>query len=166
MTQNIPIGGSVTFTFPTKVDLSVPGLKSSVLAKTIFPGDQYAGNDQISSQIYIVPTYTTPYFENFEANERYWRSLGNQIWEFGPPAGSVINSASSGSNSWVTGLTQKYGDIITRKNKIIFEDDFESDLGWSFTGEFERNVPSFGNIPYYAFSGYFCIGIDLSLKSL
>lgn len=162
MTQDIPIGDSVIFTFPTRVNLSVPGLKPSVLAKTIFPGDQYTGNDQISTQVYIVPTYTLPYFENFELNEGFWRTGGNMIWEYGTPAGSVINSASSGTKSWVTGLSQKYGDIITRKNKIIFEDNFESDLGWSYSGEFERNVPNYVYLPYFAYSGYYCIGVDLS----
>ena len=162
MTQDIPIGDSVLFIFPTKVNLSVPGLKPSVLAKTVFPGDQYTGNDQISTQVYIVPTYTLPYFENFEENEGFWRSMGNEIWEYGMPAGGVINTASSGINSWVTGLTEQYGDIITRKDKIIFEDDFESDLGWSYTGEFERNVPNYVYLPYFAFSGYYCIGVDLT----
>lgn len=162
MTQNIPIGDSVIFTFPTKADLSVPGLKPSVLAKTVFPGDQYTGNDQISTQIYIVPTYTAPYSENFETGEGFWRTSGNKIWEYGVPAGTTINSSSSGSNSWVTGLSQTYEDLITRKNKIIFEDDFESDLGWAFTGEFERNIPNYVYLPYFAYSGYYCIGTDLS----
>ena len=162
MNQDIPLGGTVVFTFPTKTDLSVPGLKPSVLAKTIFPGDQYTGNDQISTQVYIVPTYETPYSENFETNEGFWRSVGNQIWEYGTPAGSVINSASSGTESWVTGLSQTYGDIISRKNRIIFDDDFEYDQGWTFTGEFERNIPNYAYLPYFAFSGYYCIGTDLS----
>ena len=164
MTRDIPIGGSVTFTFPTKADLSVPGLKPSVLAETRLPGDQYTGNDLFSTQIYIVPTYTTPYLENFETNKGFWRTSGNEIWEYGAPAKDVISSASSGTKSWVTSLTQKYGDIITRKNKIIFEDDFEYDLGWSYSGEFERNVPAYTNLPYFAYSGYFCIGTDLSGK--
>lgn len=162
MNQDIPIGDSVIFTFPTKADLSVPGLKPSVLAKTIFPGDQYTVNDQISTQIYIVPTYPVPYYENFETGEGFWRSSGNEIWEYGVPEGMTINSASSGSNSWVTGLSQTYEDIITRKNKIIFEDDFESDLGWAFSGEFERNIPNYVYLPYFAYSGYYCIGTDLS----
>jgi len=80
MTRNIPIGGSAVFTFPTKTDLSSPGLKPSVLAKTLFPGDQYTGNDQLSTQIYIVPTYSPPYLENFEQNEGYWRSMGSKSW--------------------------------------------------------------------------------------
>ena len=162
MNDDIPVGGSVSFTFPTRTDLSVPGLRPSVLAKTVFPGDQFTGNDQISTEIYIVPTYTPPYLETFETNNGYWRPAGSQIWEYGTPAGTVINSASSGTHSWVTGISSTYGDIITRQNAIIFEDDFETGRGWSFTGEFERNTPSFMFLPYFAWSGYYCIGTDLS----
>lgn len=163
--QNIPIGGSVIFTFPTKADLSAPGPKSAI-AKTIFPGDQYEANDKISVPVYIIPTYKLPYSENFEANDGFWRKGGNEIWEYGTPAGSIINSASSGTKSWVTGLNQSYEDLITRKNKIIFQDDFEFDLGWTYSGEFERNIPNYAFLPYFAYSGYHCIGTDLSGKGL
>ena len=162
MTQNIPIGGSVVYTFPSKVDLSSPGLRSSVMAKTMLPGDQYAENDQILTQLYIVPTYIPPYVENFESNDGYWRVMGNNIWEHGSPAGAVIDTSSSGTQSWVTGLSQKYEDLISQKNQIIFEDDFETNREWTFTGEFERNIPSNMFLPYFAYSGLYCIGTDLS----
>ncbi len=164
MTRNIPVGGSVVFTFPTRTDLSAPGWRPSVLARTMLPGDQFTDNDHISTQIYIVPTYPSPYHEDFETNDGFWRSLGNNIWEYGTPSGNVINEASSGTESWVTGLTQKYGDLISQKNRIIFEDTFESDLGWTFTGEFERNIPDNMHLPFFAWSGYYCIGTDLSGK--
>lgn len=162
MTQNIPIGGSVLFTFPTKVDLSTPGLRPSVMAKTILPGDQYEDNDQISTQLYIVPTYTPPYFENFESNNGYFRGIGNNIWEYGVPAGAVIDSSSSGTQSWVTGLDQEYDGLVSQKNQIVFEDDFEVNKPWIFSGEFERNIPSNMYLPYFAYSGLYCIGTDLS----
>jgi len=162
MNQHIPVGGSVVFTFPTTADLTEPGLRPSVMAKTALPGDQYTANDKITTQLYIVPTYDPPYLEDFESGDGYWRSMGNQIWEYGSPAGGVIDHAYSGTGSWATGLTQHYGDLIAQKNRIIFEDDFETDLGWAFTGEFERNIPSNMYLPYFAYSGYFCMGTDLS----
>ena len=162
MNQNIPVGGSVVFTFLTRADLSEPGLRPSVFAKTALPGDQYTANDQLVTELYIVPTYVPPYLEEFEINEGYWRSMGNEIWEYGNPAGSVISDASSGSNSWVTGLSQTYGDITEDKNRTIFADDFETEFGWTFTGEFERAMPSNSNIPYFAYSGYYCLGTDMS----
>jgi hypothetical protein len=162
MNDDIPVGGSALFTFLTKADLSAPGLRPSVLAKTIFPNDQFAGNDQIATEVYIIPTYVPPYLETFEAGDGYWRPSGNPLWEYGVPAGNTIDNASSGTKSWVTGLTSTYGDLITRANAIIFQDDFESDRGWTYTGEFERNAPDYVYLPYFAYSGYYCIGTDLS----
>jgi hypothetical protein len=47
-----------------------------------------------------------PYFENFETGAGGWVVGGtNSTWALGKPAKSVINSAASGNNSWVTGLT-------------------------------------------------------------
>lgn len=166
MTQTIPVGGNVVFTFPTKVDLTEPGLKPSVLAKTMLSGDQFPENDQLSTQIYIVPTYVVPYTESFETNDGYWRSMGNAIWEYGIPAGDVINSAASGTKSWVTGLNETYEDLMEQKEQTIFEDNFETDLGWTYTGEFERNIPSNMYLPYFAYSGLYCIGTDLSVNYL
>lgn len=162
MNQNIPVGGVVSFTFPSTADLSVPGLRPSVLAKTVMPGDQYNGNDQLETEIYIVPTFVPPYLEDFESGDGSWRSMGNGIWEHGKPSGNTINKASSGSRAWTTGLSDRYGNILAQRNQILFEDDFETEKGWNFTGEFEREVPSNMYLPYFANSGYYSIGTDLS----
>lgn len=161
MDTDIPVGGYVEFTFPTRTDLSEPGLRPMVLARTLLPGDQYSGNDQISTEIYIVPTYIPPYEENFEGNDGYWRSSESGLWEYGTPSGSTIDSPASGSKSWITGLSSTYGAMISEANQLIFEDGFESDLGWTFTGEFERDIPDGIHQPWYASYGYFCAGIDL-----
>jgi hypothetical protein len=163
MNQNIPVWGSVIFTFPSRVDLTTPGFRPSVLAKTALPGDQYTGNDQVVTELYIVPIYTPPHAEDFEPNDGFWRATGNPIWEYGTPNGAVINTASSGSKSWVTGLTQEYGDLLSQPYLTIFEDGFETDMGWIFSGEFERAIPSNMYPPYFAYpGGYHCIGTDMS----
>jgi hypothetical protein len=158
--QIIPVGGSVVFTFPTLTDLSVPGARSGVMAKTMFPGDQETGNDQVNTHLVIIPTYTPPYYEDFEENAGFWHTIPGSIWAHGVPEGSVINSAASGNNSWVTGLSEKYGDLISQAGRIIFEDDFEESNGWVLSGEFERNIPM--DLPYFAVSGLYCIGTDLT----
>jgi hypothetical protein len=162
MDQNIPVGGSVVFTFPSTTDLSQPGPRPQVLAKTVLLGDQYLGNDQLSTELYIVPTYVPPYLEDFESGEGFWRGMGTTMWEHGSPGGSVINSAWSGSQSWATGVAAQYGDLISEPGSIVFEDDFEMDLGWTFSGEFERATPPNFQLPYFAYSGYYCIGTDLT----
>ncbi|MEX0986198.1 MAG: T9SS type A sorting domain-containing protein [Bacteroidales bacterium] len=162
MRDNIPVGESVTYTFASTADFSSPGLYADIRAKTFLPGDQFLGNEEISFQLYSVPTHTPPHMENFETNDGYWRSFGINLWEHGSPTGTVINSASSGSNAWVTGLSQSYGAVISQQNQIIFEDDFESVEDWTFTGEFERQIPNNMYPPYFAYSGYYCIGTDIS----
>lgn len=161
LSAKIPAGGSVVYTFKSGADLSVPGPRNAKV-KTSLPGDQSPENDSLSVNLYIVPTFKPPYNENFELNDGYWTNGGNGIWEYGAPAGSIINSASSGTRSWVTGLRNTYGDLITRKFRIIYIDDFESDAGWVYSGEFERGIPDFEHLPYFASSGYYCIGTDLS----
>ncbi|MDF1573934.1 MAG: T9SS type A sorting domain-containing protein [Bacteroidales bacterium] len=162
MNVAIPVGGTVDFTFSTRADLSVPGLLPSVLARTAMPGDQFTGNDQIATEIYLVPTYAPPYLEEFETGEGFWRSMGNKIWTHGTPSGSSIDHANSGSMSWITGTSSTYGDLISERSQIIFEDGFESDNSWTFSGEFEREIPSNTALPWFANSGYYCIGTDLS----
>jgi hypothetical protein len=50
-----------------------------------------------------------PYFQNFEAGAGGWTSGGtNTSWALGTPAKSVINSAASGTKSWVTNLAGQY----------------------------------------------------------
>jgi hypothetical protein len=162
MSEHIPVGGSVEFTFFTRVDLTEPGLIPSVLAKTTLPGDQFAGNDQISTELYIVPTYSPPYIEDFDNGEGFWRSMGNSIWEYGTPDGAVIDGASSGTKSWATGLSSRYEDLIANDNRTILEDGFEVNKGWVLSGEFERTSPDPFYTPFWASSGYNCIGTDLS----
>ncbi|MBA7552848.1 hypothetical protein ES705_45424 [subsurface metagenome] len=50
-----------------------------------------------------------PYNEDFESGRGYWTAHGiNNSWEYGTPAGSTINYASSGNNVWVTNLSGDY----------------------------------------------------------
>ncbi len=49
---------------------------------------------------------TFPYIEDFETGANGWVAKGtNSSWALGAPAGTVIDSAASGNNSWVTNLT-------------------------------------------------------------
>lgn len=58
-----------------------------------------------------IPIAVFPYFEDFEADQGGWksgRSAGLNIWQYGPPGQTYLNSAYSGSNAWMTGLTTNY----------------------------------------------------------
>jgi hypothetical protein len=157
--ESIPVGGSIVYTFPTLADLTSPGLRQ-VKARTMLAGDQWPENDQVSAQILVVPTITAPYTQQFESDQGYWYASPGSIWEYGTPAGSVINSAYSGSRSWATGLSRKYGDMISDPDRAVFQDNFATETGWTFTGEFERAIPM--DLPWFAWSGLYCAGTDLT----
>ncbi|MGJ8548301.1 gliding motility-associated C-terminal domain-containing protein [Winogradskyella wichelsiae] len=53
---------------------------------------------------------TFPYTEDFESGDGGWvaNNTSNGTWALGTPTGAIINSAASGSNSWVTNLSGTY----------------------------------------------------------
>ena len=53
------------------------------------------------------PITTFPYVEDFEAGAGGWATAGT-LWQLGTPAGTTINTAGSGTNSWATGLATNY----------------------------------------------------------
>ncbi|MDX9848572.1 MAG: T9SS type A sorting domain-containing protein [Tenuifilaceae bacterium] len=155
----IPVGESIVFTFPNTINLTVPGLRSNVRARTELPGDQATENNQLSTSFYVVPTYSSPFSVDFESNDGYWRPFGASLWQYGSPTGDSIKSASSGLNVWATDLSKTYESIFLGEEQIIFSDDFETDLGWSFTPEFERGNAEW---PKYPYEGSYYIGTDIS----
>lgn len=73
-------------------------MKKLLLFISVF--SSFLGNAQIS---------TFPYTEDFEAGAGGWTSNGGTTtWALGTPAATVINSAASGVNAWVTNLTGSY----------------------------------------------------------
>ena len=62
----------------------------------------------------IIPLISTefPYFEDFEDGRSGWTLGGsNSSWELANPNGSVINSASSGTNAWITNADGEYNAL-------------------------------------------------------
>ena len=53
---------------------------------------------------------TFPYTEDFESGDGGWvaENTTNGTWALGEPTGAIINSAASGTNSWVTNLSGNY----------------------------------------------------------
>ena len=87
------LGGNagVTFRFAFGCDASV--------------NDNGFAFDDIS--VINAPIATFPYVEDFEAGAGGWTPAG-ALWELGTPAGTTINTAGSGTNSWATGLATDY----------------------------------------------------------
>ncbi|MBT8377337.1 MAG: fibronectin type III domain-containing protein, partial [Bacteroidia bacterium] len=68
---------------------------------------------QISAQI-----TSYPYSEDFESGDGGWTAVNgaNGTWAVGAPSATIINSADSGTNAWVTNLT---GDYNTSEDSSV-----------------------------------------------
>ncbi len=104
-------GDTLTYSFVQTADFSIPGDYYVIVAVNNV-GDAITSNDTISTMITAIPTIASyPYFEDFESGNGGWIAGGtNSSWELGMPAGTYINTAYSGSNSWMTGLSTDYNN--------------------------------------------------------
>ncbi|MBI1287488.1 MAG: T9SS type A sorting domain-containing protein [Flavobacteriales bacterium] len=109
MTDTLFSSTTDTFTFATPVDLSVAATYDFG-AWTAVAGDGDATNDSLFASVTNSPVITSlPYMEDFENGQGGWVSGGtNSSWELGVPAGTFIDTASSGINAWVTNLSGYY----------------------------------------------------------
>ena len=108
-------GNTANLTFSTTGDFSPVNNTINIYATTA--GDNFAGNDSLVgitlTNIPVVNTF--PYLEDFETDSGNWYSSGilNE-WEWGTPAGPVINTnAPGGTKSWMTDLNGNYPDNST-----------------------------------------------------
>lgn len=108
---NLAVDASMTHIIDKPADLTNPGWYHNVYATTNLEGDEDHRNDKYSTEIFISPTYTLPYSENFENNYGYFRDDGvNSSWAYGEPSGTVVDTAASGTKAWVTNLGGSYAN--------------------------------------------------------
>jgi hypothetical protein len=97
--------------FETTFNFSEPG-EYLITAWTELDSDKDAANDTTAVTITNIPIISTfPYFEDFETWGGGWTVDTNSVnpsWEFGRPAGIVIDRAAGGKNAWVTNLEGEY----------------------------------------------------------
>ena len=106
---NIASGETDTITFAVPADLSVFGTYDFAAWIEVL-GDLDAANDTIWFSSENIPVISAlPYIESFETGSGGWISGGTaSTWELGVPAGTLIASANSGVNAWVTNLDGAY----------------------------------------------------------
>jgi len=106
---------TVTFTVPA--DLSVVG-DFNLGAWTAVVGDGDPGNDSLFVTISNIPVISSlPYTEGFESGNGGWTSGGNSsTWELGDANNTMIDTANSGVNAWVTNLT---GDYVANELSFV-----------------------------------------------
>jgi hypothetical protein len=100
---------TLLYTFTGTVNLSTVG-SYIIKAYTGLTGDALPFNDTTNKTVVNIPVVTGfPYGESFEAGPAGWTVGGvNTTFALGIPAGALINSASNGTQAWVTNLTGNY----------------------------------------------------------
>lgn len=103
---------TIDYTFTQTMNLSQPG-DHMLHAWLVATGDTYLPNDSVLNYALrnqpLIAAF--PYLENFEMNDGYWFSRGqNSSWEYGTPSGISIHTAASGNKIWTTGLNTNYNN--------------------------------------------------------
>jgi hypothetical protein len=148
VSATIASGDTLYYDFSIKLDAS--SLSTfNVEAYTSLTGDVDASNDA-TTNLFIKATLINsfPYYsESFESGTNNWYTAGvNNSWELGAPNATTINSASDGSNAWVTNLTGAYSnstdaqvyspyfDLSTYEKPVVQLDIWaQSEIDWDGT---------------------------------
>lgn|GEM_PF-420153 len=110
-TGTLAPGATMNVNFSSTANLSTGGVYTFALG-TNLAGDGDPSDDTTSMVVTVRPTIASyPYMEDFATGANGWAADGtNSTWELGTPAGTVINSAASDANSWMTGLATIYNN--------------------------------------------------------
>ncbi len=108
VTGTLGVGMSMNYTFATTANLSAAG-NYIIDAYTLLTGDADSTNDSSSTSVFnnaVVNTF--PYNESFESGPASWRTTGFTTFELGAPINAIIDTASDGTQAWVTDLDGPY----------------------------------------------------------
>ncbi|MBN2728533.1 MAG: T9SS type A sorting domain-containing protein [Bacteroidales bacterium] len=121
--DSIPSGDTLDYTFIATANLAVPN-SYNLAVRAQLATDENATNDEANSSVISYLTITTfPYSESFEGGPGNWNSSGtNNSWALGAPANPTINSASDGTQAWVTNLS---GDCNFNENSFVISPCFD-----------------------------------------
>jgi hypothetical protein len=73
-------------------------------------GDGDGTNDSLSMSLFGIPILSLPFSDTFES-ERNFYTLNTSEWQWGVPASTMINAASSGTKCWKTQLSRDYSNL-------------------------------------------------------
>ncbi|MEI6574875.1 MAG: lamin tail domain-containing protein [Bacteroidota bacterium] len=112
ITNTMQPGDTVQYTFTQTVNLSTPGPHVCKFV-TAISNDANHNNDSLNVAVYNKPFVSTyPYTQDFEGSTfNGWSSAfitGLNEWALGTPTKTNLNTAHSGVNTWVTGLTANF----------------------------------------------------------
>ncbi len=108
---------TLSYQFSALANLSVPTLYDFI-ATTSLTSDGDHSNDTTHKQVVSYPLVNTfPYIQNFDGAISFWEAGGtSSSWTLGTPAKPIINTAASGTKSWVTSLT---GNHNANENSFV-----------------------------------------------
>lgn len=101
----------ISHTFTTQF-ATLAGLQN-LCAYTALAGDGDLSNDTLCMNFTGVPVYNVPYTDNFEGPVTWFGSGTNNLWEWGVPIATIIDSAYSPVHAWVTNLDGNYVNSTT-----------------------------------------------------
>lgn len=109
-TGSIASGATAVYNFTTTADLSMVG-NYNIVAYVDLTNDIDSINDTTEAVVISSANVNTfPYAESFETGNGDWLVTGVSTWALGTPAGAIIDTASDGTQAWVTNLTGNYAD--------------------------------------------------------
>jgi len=109
-TGSIASGATAVYNFTTTANLSAVG-NYNLVAYVDLNNDIDSLNDTTSAVVTSSANITAfPYLESFETGNGDWLVTGVSTWALGTPAGAIIDTASDGTQAWVTNLTGNYAD--------------------------------------------------------
>ncbi len=107
MAGPIAPGATAQHVFATTQNMTADGAYTFVIT-TAQPSDGDTSNDTLNAAAYN--SFSAPYSTDFESGPGGWTVYGTTTFALGTPAATIINSAYSGTNAWVTNLTGLYND--------------------------------------------------------
>ncbi|MCC5945413.1 MAG: T9SS type A sorting domain-containing protein [Bernardetiaceae bacterium] len=105
------LGSGTSVLLNTTFDFSTPGTYNVVATIIDPPTDLNPNNNSINGlAAHLLLVSEFPYFENFDDSPGGWYPESNldRGWEYGTPSTTIINSAFSPPNAWVTLLDANY----------------------------------------------------------
>jgi len=91
-------------------DVTLPMGNNTLCAYTILACDSNSFNDNICRGAYGQYKTTLPFADDFEGGNLWYKPAASTNWQFGTPAGTIINTAQSPVNVWMTNLTGQYSN--------------------------------------------------------
>ncbi len=98
-------------------DVTLPMGNNTLCAYTILACDTTQFNNEVCKGTYGQFYTTLPFFDDFESANMWYKPATAQNWQYGTPSANIINSAYSGTKSWVTNLT---GDYTNNADEYLY----------------------------------------------